>query len=128
LGDASIVLLYLLVALEVADVVAAAGHFHGMDGCLGAEPGNIAAGGIHATAALDAFPDEACVLAGIIIEGRRAPMGFGRRRLLRHAQDAVAIVNSHNTTLQQPLFVLLPFFKNNNESTLESGIFVKHLL
>ena len=38
-----IVLLHLLVALQVADVVAAAGHFHGVDGGLGAEPGDVAA-------------------------------------------------------------------------------------
>lgn len=35
-GDALVVVLYLFVALQVADVVAFSGHFHGVYGCLGA--------------------------------------------------------------------------------------------
>ena len=106
--NAAIFLLHLLVALEVADVVASSGHLPGVDGCLSAEPGDVAAGGIHAAAFLDAFLHEPCVLPRVVVEGRAAPMGLGRRRLLGHAEDAVVLIYGNDAALQQPLFVLLP--------------------
>ena len=57
LDDSGILLLYFLIALQVADVIAAAGHLHGMDGGMAAEPGDEAAGGVGAAAVGDGCRD-----------------------------------------------------------------------
>lgn len=57
LDDSWILLLYFLIALQVADVIAAAGHLHGMDGGMAAEPGDEAAGGVGAAAGGDGCGD-----------------------------------------------------------------------
>ena len=107
-GDALVVVLYLFVALQVADVVAFPGHFHGVYGCLGTEPCDVAAGSIGATTALDAFFDEACIFACIVIEGWAAPVCFGCGRLFGHAQNAVLFVDGDDAAFQEPLFVFFP--------------------
>ena len=108
-GDnAAIVLLNLLVALQVADVVATARHLHSMDGCLGAEPGDVTTRGIYAAAALDAFLDEAGILLRIIIERRAAPVCLGHGRLLDHVEYAVVLIDGDDTALLQTLFVIFP--------------------
>ena len=57
LDDSGILLLYFLIALQVADVIAAAGHLHGMDGGMATEPGDEAAGGVGAAAVGDGCGD-----------------------------------------------------------------------
>ena len=57
LDDSGILLLYFLIALQVADVIAVAGHLHGVDGGMAAEPGDEAAGGVGAAAVGDGCRD-----------------------------------------------------------------------
>lgn len=57
LDDSGILLLYFLIALQVADVIAAAGHLHGVDGGMAAEPGDEAAGGVGTAAVGDGCGD-----------------------------------------------------------------------
>lgn len=57
LDDSRILLLYFLIALQIADVIAAAGHLHGVDGGMAAEPGDEAAGGVGAAAVDDGCRD-----------------------------------------------------------------------
>ena len=57
LDDSWILLLYFFIALQVADVIAAAGHLHGVDGGMAAEPGDEAAGGVGAATVGDGCGD-----------------------------------------------------------------------
>ena len=57
LDDSWILLLYFLIALQIADVIAVAGHLHGMDGGMAAEPGDEAAGGVGTAAVGDGCRD-----------------------------------------------------------------------
>ena len=57
LDDSGILLLYVLIALQVADVIAATGHLHGVDSGMAAEPGDEAAGGVGAAAVGDGCRD-----------------------------------------------------------------------
>ena len=57
LDDSGILILYFLIALQVADVIAATGHLHGMDGGMAAEPGDEAAGSVGAAAVGDGCRD-----------------------------------------------------------------------
>lgn len=107
-GNAFVVLLYLLVTLQVADVVAFSGHFHGVYGCLGAEPCDVTAWCVGAAAVFDAFFDEVCVLACIVVEGWAAPVCFGCGRLFGHAQYAVLFVDGDDAALEEALFVCFP--------------------
>lgn len=57
LDDSGILLLHFLIALQVADVIAAAGHLHGVDGGMAAEPGDEAARGVDTAAVGDGCGD-----------------------------------------------------------------------
>lgn len=64
-----------VVAFKVADVVAVSGHLHCVDRSLGGEPGYVAAGSVGAASGGDAGGDQACVLAGVVVERGTAPVG-----------------------------------------------------
>lgn len=93
------------VAFEIADVISAARHLHGMDCGLAAEPGDIAAGGVYAAACSDALGDAPGVLAGVDVERRTAPVGLGICRLLLHGEDAVVRVDLDDAALMEALVV-----------------------
>ena len=95
--------LHFFVALEVADVVTVTGHLHGMDGDLGAEPGDVTAGGIGAAALTDAFADELGILSSVVIKGRTSPVRGWSGRFLRHLSDEVIIVDSDDAALEEAL-------------------------
>ena len=97
--------LYFFVAGEIADVIAMAGHWPGIDLGLGAKPGNEAAGGVCATTALNAFLDEMAVITGVIIEGWHAPVALGLGGLLLHGKKLVIIGYLGNATLMELSFV-----------------------
>ena len=86
---------------EVADVVAAAGHLHGMDGNLMAEPGDVAAGGIGAATGCDALGYEVGIGSGIVVEGRAGPVGSWGGGLLGHLGDEVVVIDGDDTALQE---------------------------
>ena len=96
-----------LVAFEGADVVTATGHLVGVDGGLGGEPGDEAAGGVDATAAVDAFLDESGVLTGVVVEGGDAPVALGVGGLLLHGEDATVGIDLGHTGLVEPCLVVL---------------------
>ena len=96
-----------LVALEGADVVTVTGHLVGIDGGLGGEPGDEAAGGVDATAAVDAFLDESGVLTGVVVEGRDAPVALGVGGFLLHGEDTSVGIDLGDTGLVQPCLVVL---------------------
>lgn len=99
LDDSGILLLYFLIALQVADVIAAAGHLHGMDGGMAAEPGDEAAGGVGAAAVGDGCRDAGGIFSGVVVEGRTHPVALGLCGLLFHGHDAVAAVDFEHATL-----------------------------
>ncbi len=101
--DAFVSALHFFVALEVADVVTVTGHLHGMDGDLGAEPGDVTAGGIGAAALTNAFADELSILRGVVIERWTGPMRSWSGRFLRHLGDEVFIVDSDDAALEEAL-------------------------
>lgn len=97
----------LVITLEVADVVALAWHFHGVDCGLTTKPCNETARSIYTTAISNSCRNAMSILGGVIVERRTYPMGLRRWRLLRHADDTVAVVNGDNTTLEETLLVSL---------------------
>ena len=64
-----------VVAFKVADVVAVSGHLHCVDRGLGGELCYVAAGSVGAASGGDAGGDQACVLAGVVVERGTAPVG-----------------------------------------------------
>ena len=105
LDDSGILLLYFLIALQVADVIAAAGHLHGVDGGMAAEPGDEAAGGVGAAAVGDGCRDAGGIFSGVVIEGRAHPVTLGLRGLLFHGHDAVAVVDFEHAALVEAFLV-----------------------
>lgn len=103
LDDSGILLLYFLIALQVADVIAAAGHLHGVDGGMAAEPGDEAAGGVGAAAVSDGCRDAGGIFSGVVVEGRAHPVALGLRGLLFHGHDAVIVVDFEHTALVKAL-------------------------
>ena len=99
--DAVIGALDFFVGGEVADVVTAAGHLHGMDGNLMAEPGDVAAGGIGAATGGDALGYEVGIGSGIVVEGRAGPVGSWGGGLLGHLGDEVVVIDGDDTALQE---------------------------
>lgn len=99
LDDSGILLLYFLIALQVADVIAAAGHLHGMDGGMAAEPGDEAAGGVGAAAVGDGCRDAGGIFSGIVVEGRAHPVALGLCGFLFHGHDAVIVVDFKHAAL-----------------------------
>lgn len=77
----------LLVTGEVTDVIAGTGHFVGVDGGLGGEPGDETAGGISATAFGYALLEELQILLLVEVEGRTAPVAFGVGGFFLHGED-----------------------------------------
>lgn len=109
LDDSGILLLYFFIALQVADVIAAAGHLHGVDGGMAAEPGDEAAGGVGAAAVGDGCRDAGGIFSGVVVEGWAHPMALGARGLLFHGHDAVAVVDFEHAALVEAL--LAGFFE-----------------
>lgn len=103
LDDSGILLLYFLIALQIADVIAAAGHLHGMDGGMAAEPGDEAAGGVGAAAGGDGCRDAGGIFSGIVVEGGTHPVALGLCGLLFHGHDAVAVVDFEHAALVEAL-------------------------
>lgn len=103
LDDSWILLLYFLIALQVADVIAAAGHLHGMDGGMAAEPGDEAAGGVGAAAVGDGCRDAGGIFSGIVVEGWTHPVALGLCGLLFHGHDAVVAVDFEHAALVKAL-------------------------
>lgn len=99
LDDSGILILYFFIALQVADVIAAAGHLHGMDGGMAAEPGDEAAGGVGAAAVGDGCRDAGGIFSGVVVEGRAHPVALGARGLLLHGHDAVIAVDFEHAAL-----------------------------
>ena len=109
LDDSGILLLYFFIALQVADVIAAAGHLHGMDGGMAAEPGDEAAGGVGAAAVGDGCRDAGGIFSGVVVEGRAHPVALGLCGLLFHGHDAVAAVDFEHAALVEAF--LIGFFE-----------------
>ena len=109
LDDSGILLLYFFIALQVADVIAAAGHLHGVDGGMAAEPGDEAAGGVGAAAVGDGCRDAGGIFCGIVVEGRTHPVALGLCGLLFHGHDAVIVVDFEHAALVEAF--LIRFFK-----------------
>lgn len=103
LDDSGILLLYFLIALQVADVIAAARHLHGVDGGMAAEPGDEAAGGVGAAAVGDGCRDAGGIFRGVIIERWTHPMALGLGGLLFHGHDAVGGVDFEHAALVKAL-------------------------
>ena len=101
--DSGILLLYFLIALQVADVIAAAGHLHGVDGGMAAEPGDEAAGGVGAAAVGDGCRDAGGIFCGVVVEGRTHPVALGPRGLLFHGHDAVGGIDFEHAALVKAL-------------------------
>lgn len=105
LDDSGILLLYFLIALQVADVIAAARHLHGVDGGMAAEPGDEAAGGVGAAAVGDGCRDAGGIFSGVVVEGRAHPVALGPRGLLFHGHDAVSGVDFEHAALVEAFLV-----------------------
>ena len=109
LDDSWILLLYFFIALQVADVIAAAGHLHGVDGGMAAEPGDEAAGGVGAAAVGDGCRDAGGIFSGVVVEGRAHPVALGLCGLFFHGHDAVIAVDFEHTALVEAF--LIRFFE-----------------
>lgn len=109
LDDSGILLLYFFIALQVADVIAAAGHLHGVDGGMAAEPGDEAAGGIGAAAVGDGCRDAGGIFSGVVVEGWTHPVALGLCGLFFHGHDAVAVVDFEHAALVEAF--LIRFFE-----------------
>lgn len=121
LDDSGILLLYFFIALQVADVIAAAGHLHGVDGGMAAEPGDEAAGGVGAAAVGDGCRDAGGIFCGVVVEGRAHPVALGLCGLLFHGHDAVAVVDFEHAALVEAF--LTGFFEAHHAAgTLGVGI------
>lgn len=121
LDDSGILILYFLIALQVADVIAAAGHLHGVDGGMAAEPDDEAAGGVGAAAVGDGCRDAGGIFSGVVVEGRAHPVALGARGLLFHGHDAVVAVDFEHAALVEAF--LIRFFEAHHAAgTLLVGI------
>lgn len=121
LDDSGILILYFFIALQVADVIATAGHLHGVDGGMAAEPGDEAAGGVGAAAVSDSYRDAGGIFSGVVVEGRAHPVALGLRGLLFHGHDAVAVVDFEHAALVEAF--LTGFFEAHHAAgTLGVGI------
>lgn len=105
LDDSGILILYFFIALQVADVIAAAGHLHGMDGGMAAEPGDEAAGGVGAAAVSDGCRDAGGIFSGVVVEGRAHPVALGLCGLFFHGHDAVAVGDFEHAALVEAFLV-----------------------
>ena len=99
LDDSGILILYFLIALQVAEVIAAAGHLHGVDGGMAAKPGDEAAGGVCTAAVGNGCRDAGGIFRGVVVEGRAHPVALGLCGFLFHGHDAVAVVDFEYTAL-----------------------------
>ena len=93
------------VAFEVADVVAGAGHLPGVDGGVGAEPGDEAAGGINTATGGYGFGYFGYIALDDIIEGGTAPLALGFSGFLFHREDAVIGIDLCYTALVELLLI-----------------------
>ena len=116
LDDSGILLLYFFIALQVADVIAAAGHLHGMDGGMAAEPGDEAAGGVGTAAVCDGCRDAGGIFCGVVVEGRTHPVALGLCGLLFHGHDAVGSVDFEHAALVEAF--LTGFFEAHHARSL----------
>ena len=101
-----------MVAFQIANVVARAGHFPCVDWSVGAEPGDEASGSINAAALFNGFVDKCEVRPGEIVERRAAPVALRFRRLLHEGEHAVALIHFSHAAFAQPCRVRLAVAHN----------------
>ena len=101
-------LLHGAVAFQVPNIVAVSGHLHAVERAVAAHPGDEAARGVGAAAVRDGERDFPDVFAGVEVEGRGAPVGFGLLRFLLQREEELVPVNLGDAASAELLFIRLP--------------------